>query len=69
MKIINQRSIVEINAEKKEEAGRDKAVESLASELAAEKLKNMQKDNTIKNLSDEMVGVKLDLMKLKGGIK
>lgn len=67
MRIINKRSIVEINNEKKEIEDRSNAIEFLTSELANEKVKAMQKDIIIKQQNEEIVNIKLDIMKLKGG--
>lgn len=67
MKLLNKKSIKEINQEKQQEAGRDKVAQSLAAELATTKLKLMQAENVNKNLSAEVVNIKLDLMKIKGG--
>lgn len=67
--IINERSIVEINAEKQELKGKDEAINKLGKELAMEKAKSMQKDIALQGLGSEVAGLKVEVMKIKAGVK
>lgn len=67
--IINQKSIVEINAEKEELKSKDEAITKLGRELAMEKAKSMQKDLALQGLGSEVAVLKIEVMKIKGGIK
>lgn len=69
IKIINQRSIADINTEKEKLEAKDQVVNNLGIELVKEKAKSMQKDRALQELGTEVAGLKIEIMKMKGGAK